>query len=520
MTAEAARFSARGILPECRYGIWMTTDALNRTGGLRDRLIRGGFGALLLGGTLIVALYHWLGVGGDLRFAIGGVLYDAVVFGAGIACLVRASSYGRERSAWTLIGLAILSWGLAEVYWTVAIDGNASAPYPSPADLGYLAFYPLAYAGLAVLVRARADQLDWRLWMDGAIAALGTAALGAAFVFDFVAASAEGTPLQIATTLAYPLGDILMVAMVVGVVALTGWRPGRTWSLLLAGLTALVVADIAYTLQTTQEALPLGSWIDPIYLIAAACLGAVVWQPAEAAPISSDDDGRGRRDMVIPVVFAAVMIGLFAMQYFSATSALSTVLWAATITAVIARLGMSDRENKSLLDQVRTDSLTGLGSRGRAQVDMAARFAEATAANPIALVLLDLNGFKHYNDSFGHPAGDALLTRLGASLRAAVGSAGTAYRFGGDEFCLLLTCPPEQFDEVARAAADSLNADGPGHDVDASWGAVRIPSEALDPGQALELADARMYADKVARRASISVRGPAPTAAPSPAPSA
>ena len=66
-------------------------------------------------------------------------------------------------------------------------------------------------------------------------------------------ARTEGTPLQIATTLAYPLGDILMVAMVVGVVALTGWRPGRTWSLLLAGLTALVVADIAYTLQTTRK---------------------------------------------------------------------------------------------------------------------------------------------------------------------------------------------------------------------------------------------------------------------------
>jgi diguanylate cyclase (GGDEF)-like protein len=481
----------------------MTTDA-PRTGRLPDRVLRGGLAALLLGGTLIVALYRWFGVAAGLRFAIGGVLYDAVVLGAGIACLVRASSYGRERAAWTLIGLAILSWGAAEVYWTVAIDGNASAPYPSPADVGYLAFYPLAYAGLAVLLRVRADELNWRLWMDGAIAALGTAALGAAFVFDFVAASAEGSPLQIATTLAYPLGDILMVAMVVGVVALTGWRPGRTWSLLLAGLAALVVADIAYTLQTTQGALPLGSWIDPIYLIAAVCLGAVVWQPAEAAPISSPADGGRRRDLIVPAVFAGVMIGLFAMQHFSTTSGLSTVLWAATITAVIVRLGMSDRENQTLLDQVRTDALTGLGSRGRVQVDMPARFAEATAADPVSLVLLDLNGFKHYNDSFGHPAGDALLMRLGAALRAAVGPSGIAYRFGGDEFCLLLTCPPQQFEEVARASADSLNVSGPGYDIDASWGAVEIPTEARDAAGALELADARMYADKVARRASIS----------------
>ncbi|HEY1355113.1 MAG TPA: GGDEF domain-containing protein [Solirubrobacterales bacterium] len=489
----------------------MTNPEL-KTGRLPDRVLRGSLAALLLGGTLIVAVYRWFGIGGDLRFAIGGVLYDAVVLGAGLACLVRASSYGRERAAWTLIGLAILSWGAAEVYWTVAIEGNPSAPYPSPADLGYLAFYPLAYAGLVVLVRARADQLNWRLWMDGAIAGLGTAALGAAFVFDFVAASAEGSPVQIATTLAYPLGDILMLAIVVGVVALTGWRPGRTWSLLLAGLSALVVADIAYTLQTTQGALPLGSWIDPIYLIAAACLGAVVWQPAEAATISSPDGAR-RRDMIVPAVFAGVMIGLFAMQYFSATSGLSTVLWAATITAVIVRLGMSDRENKTLLDQVRTDALTGLGSRGRAQLDMPARFAEATAADPVLLVLLDLNGFKRYNDNFGHPAGDALLRQLGAALLAAVGSAGTAYRFGGDEFCLLLTGSPQRFEEVSRAAARSLSASGPGYEINASWGAVRVPGEALDPDEALELADARMYADKVARRAAISVTGPTDIAA-------
>ena len=485
------------------------------------RILRAVLAVLLLGGTAIVALYHWAGIGGDLHFAIGGVLYDAVVLGAGFACLVRASSHGRERAAWTLIGLAILSWGAAEVYWTVAIDGNAAAPYPSPADIGYLAFYPLAYAGLAVLVRARAGQLNWRLWMDGAIAGLGTAAIGAAFVFDFVAGSTEGTPLQVATTLAYPLGDILMVAMVVGVIALAGWRPGRTWALLLAGLSALVVADLAYTLQTTQETLPLGGWIDPIYLIAATCLGAVVWQPAQAAAISAPPEGSRRRDLIVPAVFAAVMICLFALQYFSATSALSTILWAATITAVIVRLAMSDRENKTLLEQVRTDSLTGLGSRGRVELDLPARFAEATVEDPISLVLLDLNGFKHFNDSFGHPAGDTLLIRFGAALRDAVGSAGTAYRFGGDEFCLLLTCPPEQFDEVTEAAVRALSAAGAGYDINASWGSVEIPADALDPDEALELADARMYANKVSRRAAITVSAPgAPGSSPATASSA
>lgn len=462
------------------------------------RGIRIALAVLLLGGTLLVALHYWLGVGSDLHDAIGGVVYVGVVLGAGLACMARASAFGRERRAWQLIGAAILAWGAAEVYWSISIDGNAGAPYPSPADVGYLLFYPLAIAGLALLVRARAQEINWRLWMDGLIAALGTAAVGAAFVFDFVAGEAEGSPLEVATTLAYPLGDIAMLAMVVGVVALTGWRPGRTWSMLLAGLAALVFADIAFTLQSTDEALPAGNWIDPIYLVGAVCLGAAVWQPAAAAEITSPRERR--REMIVPAVFAGVMIGLFAIQYFSATSSLSTVLWAATMTAVVVRLGMSDRENRELLEQVRTDALTGLGNQGRMQVDLPIRVAQASENKPIALLLFDLNGFKHYNDTFGHPAGDELLVRFGAALRDAVAVDGYAYRIGGDEFCVLLTCDSDRFDEVSKAAAQALTATGPGFAVSSAWGAVEVPTEEAEASAALQLADTRMYAQKESRR--------------------
>ena len=350
-----------------------------------------------------------------------------------------------------------------------------------------------------MLVRARAHEINWRLWMDGLIATLGTAALGTAFVFDFVAKQATGTTPEVLTTLAYPLGDIAMLSMVVGVIALTGWRPGRTWSLLLAGLAALVIADIAYTLQSTEGTLPGGEWINPIYLIAAVCLGAAVWQPAEAAAITSPH-GEDRREIVVPAVFAAVMIGLFAMQYNSATGGLSTVLWAATMSAVIVRLAMSDRENRRLLEEVRTDSLTGLSNRGRMEGDLVAVCKRSDAAEPAMLYLFDLNGFKRYNDTFGHPAGDKLLSRLGAALDAAVGEDGTAYRIGGDEFCLLLTCAEDRFDTVARAAAEALSESDRGVEVTSSWGAAAIPAEAGDPSAALQLADVRMYAQKESRR--------------------
>jgi two-component system cell cycle response regulator len=468
--------------------------------GRTPRALRVALTILLLGGTLLVTLHDWLGLGGaGLDFLVGEVLYDAVVMGAAAACLLRASLFRRERPAWLLLGLAIGCWGLAEVYWTIFIEGNPSAPYPSPADLGYLAFYPLAYIGLALLVRARAAQMNWRLWTDGLIAALGTAALGAAFIFDFVSDRTTGTSAEVVTTLAYPLGDVALVALLVGVVALTEWRPGRTWSLLLAALAAMAVADIVYTLQWTTGALPDIALVNPIYLLSAVLLGIAVWQP-ETSAISPRHRTDSWRELMVPALFATVMIGLFTMQSVSATTGLSSMLWAMTMVAVIVRLGISVRENRMLLNQVQTDPLTGLGNSGRMRLDLDSLCARAGEGHPAAVVFLDLNGFKRFNDSFGHPEGDALLIRLGGRLHEAIGEDGRAYRIGGDEFCVLLTCEASRFQQVARTAAEALSENGKGFEIGASWGLAAIPEEAAEPSEALRLADVRMYAQKESRR--------------------
>jgi two-component system, cell cycle response regulator len=477
-------------------------SSISAASRLRADVLRRAFVGLLAAAAALVALHDWLGVAPGLDAEIGEGLYCAVILGAGLACIARAFSYRQERGAWLLIGAAIVSWGTGEIFWFAVIEGNEAAPYPSLADAGYLLYYPLAYAGLAMLVRARAHELNWRLWMDGAIAALGTAALGAAFVYDFVADRATGTPVEMATTLAYPLGDIAMVSVVVVVLTLTGWRPGRTWSLLLAGLTVLVVADVAYTLAEYQAAaIPGGEWTDPLYAIAAVLFAATVWRPAAASEITARVEDP-RREIVVPAVFAAVMIGLFTMQYFSAKTGLSTILWAGTMTAVIVRLAVSDRENKALLEEVRTDALTGLGNRGRLQVELPPLFAGASAEEPLLVMLADLNGFKHYNDTFGHPAGDEILARLGAALLDTLGEDGSAYRIGGDEFCIVLRCPAERFEQMTRRVASALTATGPGFNVSPSLGVVEVPREESDRSAALQLADVRMYAQKESRRSA------------------
>lgn len=470
--------------------------------------MRRAIAAILFGGAALVILHDWIGIGGSgLDVPINGVAYDAVVVCAGLACLTRALQGGPERAAWLAIGAAIIAWGGGEIWWTLYIEGNANAPYPSPADIGYLAFYPLAILGLYLLVRARADELDPRLWMDGLIAALGTGALGAALIFEFVADRTEGSAAEVITTLAYPFGDVLMISLVVGVIALTRWRPGRTWGLLLGGLAVMAVADVAFTLQSYEAAVPGGDWVEPIYLLSAVLLGAEAWQP-EADRILPDARFDGWREMVVPGIVAVAMIALVVIQYSnSQESALTTILWALTMLAVIGRLALSLRENNRLLEQVRTDPLTGLGSQARMRMDL--EQLERGAAKPVTVILLDLNGFKRYNDTFGHPAGDKMLGLLGRRLGVAIGDRGTAYRLGGDEFLVLaeggLAGLGKRRDEIAVEAAEALTSSGRGFDLSAAWGIASIPEEADAPAEAMQLADVRMYAQKESRRLAGSV---------------
>jgi two-component system, cell cycle response regulator len=146
-----------------------------------------------------------------------------------------------------------------------------------------------------------------------------------------------------------------------------------------------------------------------------------------------------------------------------------------------------------------SDALTGLANRRRLFADLERRTARGAVA-PAVLMLFDLDGFKTYNDTFGHLAGDALLTRLGRALEHAVAAYGRAYRLGGDEFCVLADAQAAA--EVELAAAEALSEHGDGFSVTASYGAVAIPGEAAVAGDALRIADQRMYARKNSGRVS------------------
>ncbi len=151
-----------------------------------------------------------------------------------------------------------------------------------------------------------------------------------------------------------------------------------------------------------------------------------------------------------------------------------------------------------------TDALTGLGNRRALIEALDERIGAATDGEPLVLALYDLDGFKGYNDTFGHLAGDALLVRAAERLTATVESFGSAYRMGGDEFCTLTSVDPDGVDAMRERATAALLESGEAFDIACSCGTVLVPSEATSAQAALQLADRRMYEQKATGRTSAS----------------
>jgi diguanylate cyclase (GGDEF)-like protein len=160
------------------------------------------------------------------------------------------------------------------------------------------------------------------------------------------------------------------------------------------------------------------------------------------------------------------------------------------------------RGQNVLVSAANTDALTGLYNRRRLVADLDAGLDRATHADPVLLVLCDLNGFKAYNDTFGHPAGDALLARLGATLAREIGDCGRAYRIGGDEFCVLARPGNDGIDNVLDRAARALSEQGEGFFITASQGAVLMPLDVSSASEAMRTVDLRMYENKNSSRVS------------------
>jgi two-component system, cell cycle response regulator len=473
----------------------------------RNRLLLRCGGAALVLGFLAFALHAATGFGGSTANTFFGIWdYDALMLGAAASCLARAAIVRRERLAWALLGAGLMTWTAGEIYFSAAFAGSESVPIPSLADAGYLAFYPLAYVALIVLLRNRIGSFPATRWLDGLIVGSAVAALAAALALGpIVDASSEGSTVAVATNLAYPIADLTLLTLVVTAASFTGWRPGLSWLMLGGGLIVLGVSDGLYLLQSAQGTYAEGGILDAAWPLGALLLAAAAWLPP--GPKKQVVHSRGLRVAFVPAGAALIAIGVQSAERYTVIPSIAVGLSLLTLLAVVVRLAISFRDTQASLEssvrEALTDPLTGLPNRRALmeELELAASTRPA-AGNLRLLVMFDLDGFKAYNDSYGHPAGDALLTRLGHRLVAFAAPHGAAYRLGGDEFCLLAECTAAAVDGLVAGGTAALSERGDGFVVTASQGSVLLPSEASSRETALQLADRRMYANKSRERAS------------------
>ncbi|MEA2420757.1 MAG: hypothetical protein QOE60_2963 [Thermoleophilaceae bacterium] len=467
------------------------------------RHVRRAAGALLAAAIAAYLLHVVAGVGDSSTDPVFSKwVFLVTMYAAAFGCLLRPLLVETNRRAWTALGVALACWAAGNTYTSLVLASDPSPPLPSPADVLYLLYYPCAALGVALLIRARVVQHRLAVWLDGLTGALAGAAVCAAVLLPPILDSGQDTAALI-TTLAYPFGDMLLLSVVLAGLTVGEGRAGRAWYLLCGGFVMSILTDAFYLHRISDGTYTTGSLLEAGWMTAVGLVAVAAWQKPQGAPAQR----RSQRGLVAPLGCAIGAIGLSAYGVLAELNAIAAGLTAITLLVVVVRLALTLFENRTLLvhteREATTDALSGLGNR---RLLMPA-LERACASSGSTLVLYDLDGFKRYNDTYGHPAGDALLQRLSRRLDAAARDhGGSAYRMGGDEFCVLLPTTGPAAEAAIEATVAALCERGEGFVVTTSYGSLELPEEASDAVDAMRLADQRLYGRKSGRRSGPHVQ--------------
>jgi diguanylate cyclase (GGDEF)-like protein len=461
-------------------------------------------GALVLVVAVAGLAMNNLGLLGTTTF--NGFFSDWVYLGAevGAAALVlaRALLIRSERRAWLMLALGIGFFAAGDIYYTLVIEPMSNPPAASLADALYLTFYVGAYAMIVLLVRGHMHHFHASVWLDGATGALTTAALGAALVLEPVMRTTHGSLASVATNLAYPLADLLLLAFVIGIFALSGWRPGRTWTLIGLGFATLAIADSIYLFREAEHTYMAGTILDAMWPAGLVLLTFAAWsRPRERAAVRFE----GLAILAVPCAFALVALFLLIRSNYVHLGLVSESLATAAMLTAGARFALTFNEVRKLSEirdtQARTDDLTGLANRRHFYAILEKAVAGCRSrGQAFALLIIDLDHFKEVNDTLGHNAGDLLLQTIGPRLQAIVREDSIA-RLGGDEFGLIVR-DAAAAETVAERIHETLLKPFKVEDlsipVRASIGIAVYPRDATSTDTLLQRADLAMYQAKAA----------------------
>jgi diguanylate cyclase (GGDEF)-like protein len=452
---------------------------------------------------------------------------------AGVAAIlvgVRRLSW-RDRLPWLFFaaGIAANATGIAiSSLWT---DSGGDPVSPSPADAFFLTLYPACAAGLGILVRRRDPRRNWTAVVDATTITTGLGLLAWVYVIHPAAQGSEQSAVGQIVQVAYPIGDLLLLAMMTRLLRGAGLRGASFWWIT-GSLAAFLFGDSAWVLLDNmgdlgvrlEEMQPVDRGLNMVYLVAYVLFGVAALHSGSrdlSRPGAPRPPRLGGGQLVLLTAVSLTAPAILAIQLRSgqvtdgyAIVVGSTALFLLVVSRMAQLLRQVEHQAVQLREASRQDDLTGLPNR-RAWNDELPRALEHARRDgtPVSIAMLDLDRFKLFNDSYGHPAGDRLLKEAAAAWDAALRQVDTLARYGGEEFIALL--PDADAERAGQAVARALAVTPLGQTFSAGvacWDGMET-SDAL-----IARADVALYEAKAAGRNRIVTAAPSAAAARTAAP--
>ena len=237
-------------------------------------------------------------------------IHNVILAICAVLVLARAAYEPIARPAWLAFGLAVLLWFVGSAAWSVAYGAQAHAPYPSFADIFWLAWYPLVAVGMFYLIRIRVPQFELHRWMDGIAVTLLVLAAGFALVIQPATEHKTVGLLAAVVAFIYPILDVLLIGAVLGVYGLLGWKPDSMWLLIGLAIVSTSVADAVFAVQEAEaRAVVSGDHYDFVWTAGALLIALAAWAGTPEAD-ANPEAVTGMRAVALALFAQALAIGI------------------------------------------------------------------------------------------------------------------------------------------------------------------------------------------------------------------
>jgi len=411
------------------------------------------------------------------------------------------------RLPWLVLAAAQGMYSIGDTIYFVLHTVLGRDDFPDLADVFYLAQYPLICWALVIFIHRRTPGRDTITLVDASVLATGAGLLGWVYLVSPVASSGDST-LANAVSVAYPMMDLLVLAVALRLMLGVGTRPGA-YRLLIASLAMQLVADVLYAL--TVDSYSDGSFVDAFWFAAYFLLGAAALHPSmrildRRSARAALKPTRGR--LVLLAVASLLPVAVLLVQYLRhADLHLLAVVLAEATTVLLVLARMTEQISTERQLAIR-DGLTGaytadfLTESVRMECDRA-RYARGE----LALLLVDVDNTGLVNEMHGSTAGDIVLRELAERLRRAGRPGDLVARQGGDKFVVLLAgAEPRQAAQISERMREAVSesqvpvGDDTRVRVTVSIGLATFPSDGTTPRDLAHAADQALYAGKRAGR--------------------